>query len=75
MRELVFHLAEAIKSDQVGALARLKEKHLAHIGEAESGIKRLCKKKFTEFIDANSEMEEFKTGLRQVRSNLGQIQE
>ena len=25
MRELVFHLAEAIKSDEVGALTRLKE--------------------------------------------------
>ena len=68
-------MAHAIKSDQLGAIARLKEKHQNHISEAEEGIKRLCNKKFTEFIDANAGMEEFKTSLRQVRGDLGQIQE
>ena len=73
MRELVFHLAEAIKSDEVGALTRLKEQHETHIREAEEGILRICKKKYMKFLDAHSQMEEFKGDLRQVRTGLGQI--
>ena len=54
MREMVFHLAEAIKSEQVGSLARLKESHQVQITEAEEGIRRLCKKKFHKFLEAHT---------------------
>ena len=41
--------------------------------EAEEGIRRLCKKKYSQFLDANDQMEGFKDGLSDVRLNLGQI--
>lgn len=74
MRELVFHLAEAIKSEDPSALSKLKEQHEGQIRAAEEGIKRLCKKKYKNFLQANSQMEEFKGGLKQVRSELASIQ-
>ena len=70
MRELVFHLSESIKSDQIGALARLKEHHETKIRQAEDGIRRLCKKKYQKFLEVNAQMEDFKTNLRDVRTNL-----
>ena len=75
MRELVFHLSEAIRSDQVGSLNKLKEHHEVKIREAEDGIRRLCKKKFMQFIEANEQMEGFKKGLEDVRKNLVNINE
>ena len=73
MRELEFHLAEAIRSDQPGAIAKFKETQEGHIRAAEDGIKRLCKKNFLNFIDAHDQMERFKDSLRHVRTDLGQI--
>ena len=54
MRELVFHLAEAIKSNDPSALNKLKEQHQGQIRAAEEGIRRLCKKKYKNFLQANS---------------------
>ena len=73
MRELVFHLAEAIRSDQVGSLQRFKEHNEAKISQAENGISKVCKKEYNKFLKAHDSMDGFKTGLREVRSNLGQI--
>ena len=75
MRELVFHLSEAIRSDQPGSLNKLKESHEVKIREAEDGIRRICKKKFMQFINANSQMEGFKQDLGDVRKNLVSINE
>jgi len=71
MREMVFHLAQAIRSDQTGALKRLKEEHVCKIVECEDSIRRLCKKKHNLFLDANQSMDQFKGGLKLVRTNLG----
>ncbi len=53
MRELIFHLAQAIKSDENGALSQLKEHHEGKIVEAEESIRRLCKKKYQMFLGVN----------------------
>ena len=73
MRELVFHLAETIRSDQHGALAALKEQHEGEIRIAEDSIRRLCKKKYQKFLDAHEQMDQFKDGLSDVRTNLTTI--
>mmetsp|Transcript_16915 Transcript_16915/g.21409 ORF Transcript_16915/g.21409 Transcript_16915/m.21409 type:complete len:81 (+) Transcript_16915:42-284(+) len=75
MRELVFHLAEAIRSEQAGSLQRLKEHHEAQIGSAESQIRKICKKKYQKFLDASASMDVFRAGLGEVRGNLGSIQD